>query len=451
MTLFMQNIRKMLTKEKIQLLIEKAPILRDVIDLQPLIWLNEHRKKMEEMPIFELGRADMDEVVAFWERFAPFLSEVFPETASANGKISSPLKEIPKMKLLLEEKGAEIPGRLFIKCDSDLAVAGSIKARGGFYEVLHYAEKLALEAGYINEGDDYRKFASSQFRELFSKYRIGVGSTGNLAISIGIMSARLGFHVSVFMSGDAKEWKKKLLRAEGVEVVEFEGDFSEAMYEGRKRTLADKNGYFVDDENSHHLFKGYSIGALELQQDLERRGIVVDEAHPLFVYSPCGVGGSSGGIAFGLKQIYGDAVHSFFVEPTHSPAVLVGLASGEMSNISVQDIGIDNITEADGLAVGRSSKFATEISSSIIGGVYTIEDNRLYELLADLWDTEKIFVEPSSTAGLIGPQVLATTDYAEKNSIDMAKVVHVAWATGGARVPQVDRDHFYQRGRVSVK
>lgn len=436
----------MVNEKRISEYVRSEPLLEKVINLKPVTWLNEGRKEMAEMPTFDLGYKDMEEVVDFWERFAPFLAKVFPETAAAGGEITSPLKEVPEMKAVLEKQGSPIPGRVFVKCDSDLAVAGSIKARGGFYEVLHYAEQLALDAGYIEGGENYEIFATQKFKELFSKHRIGVGSTGNLAISIGIMSARLGFHVTVFMSGDAKEWKKQLLRSEGVEVVEFDGDFSEAMYEGRKRTLADENGYFVDDENSFHLFKGYSVGALELQKDLEKQGIKVDNEHPLFVYSPCGVGGSSGGIAFGLKQIYGDAVHSFFVEPTHSPAVLVGLATGEMSNISVQDLGIDNITEADGLAVGRSSKFATEMSSHILGGVYTIEDERLYELLADLWDTEKIFLEPSATAGLIGPQMVAATDYAEKNNLNMENAIHVAWATGGARVPQRDREKFYQRG-----
>lgn len=438
----------MMDEGKIRSFVEREPILQDVIDLKPVIWLNENRKDIAEMPPFDLSAEDMNDVLQLWERFAPFLAKVFPETASANGRITSPLKEVPEMKSVLEEQGAAIPGRLFVKRDSDLAVAGSIKARGGFYEVLHYAEQLALDAGYITKDDNYEAFVTDKFRELFSKHRIGVGSTGNLAISIGIMSARLGFTVSVFMSGDAKEWKKELLRSEGVEVVEFAGDFSEAMYEGRKRTLADKNGYFVDDENSHLLYTGYSVGALELKDDLEKQGITIDNDHPLFVYSPCGVGGSSGGIAFGLKQIYGDAAHSFFVEPTHSPAVLVGLATGEMSDISVQDLGIDNITEADGLAVGRSSKFATEISSHIIGGVYTIEDYRLYELLTDLWDTEEIFVEPSSTAGLIGPQMVAATEYAKKHNLNMENAIHVAWATGGARVPEEDRELFYERGKI---
>ena len=179
---------------------------------------------------------------------------------------------------------------------------------------------------------------------------------------------------------------------------------------------------------------------------MEEANITVDAEHSLFVYSPCGVGGSPGGTAFGLKQIYGDNVHCFFVEPTHSPAVLTGLVTGEMSNISVQDIGIDNKTEADGLAVGRPSNFATNVSGHLVSGIYTIEDDRLFTLLAQLMDTEKIFLEPSATAGLIGPQMVAKTDYAAKNNLKMENATHIVWATGGNLVPVEERKMFYERG-----
>ncbi|WP_026450251.1 D-serine ammonia-lyase [Aequorivita capsosiphonis] len=440
----------MYSKNKIDSFIKESPILKEIIDLKPVAWLNPNKKKMAEMPSFPIKKEEMEAAEQLWHRFAPFFVKAFPETAATDGILESPLKEIQKMKTLLNQESSMMQGRLFLKCDNALPFAGSIKARGGFFEVLHYAEQLALNAGILKKDDDYSILTSDQFRKFFSKYKIGVGSTGNLGLSIGIISAKLGFQVTVYVSGDAKKWKKDLLRSKGVEVIEFEGDFSKAILAGRQKTNSDPMGYFVDDENSNELFLGYTVGAIRLAKQLEEANIKVDAEHPLFVYSPCGVGGSPGGTAFGLKKIYGDNVHCFYVEPTHSPAVLTGLVTGEMSNISVHDIGIDNKTEADGLAVGRPSNFATNISNHIISGEYTIEDDRLFVLLAQLMDTEQIFLEPSATAGLIGPQMIAKTDYAAKHNINMENATHIAWATGGDLVPDEERKEFYKKGCSSL-
>lgn len=436
----------MYSKNKIDRLIQEAPILKEIMALEPVVWLNPNKKRKAEMPSFPIKKEDMVTAEKLWDRFAPFFVKAFPETAATNGILESPLKEISNMKSVLNQGASKIEGRFMLKCDNALPIAGSIKARGGFYEVLHYAEELALQAGILKRDDDYSIFANDKFKEFFGKYKIGVGSTGNLGLSIGIISAALGFQVTVYVSSDAKVWKKDLLRQKGANVIEFAGDFSEAILAGRQKTNADPMGYFVDDENSNELYLGYAVGALRLAKQLEEQNIKVDKDYPLFVYSPCGVGGSPGGTAFGLKQIYGDNVHCFFVEPTHSPAVLTALATGEMSNISVQDIGIDNKTEADGLAVGQASNFATNISNHFISGVYTIEDDHLFTLLAQLMDSEEIFLEPSATAGLIGPQMVAKTDYALNNHLNMKNATHIVWATGGDLVPDEERREFYERG-----
>ncbi|GAA3332969.1 hypothetical protein GCM10020331_095170 [Ectobacillus funiculus] len=161
------------------------------------------------------------------------------------------------------------------------------------------------------------------------------------------------------------------------------------------------------------------MAASRLKKQLEELEITIDENHPLFVYLPCGVGGGPGGIAFGLKLLYQDHVHCFFAEPTHSPCMLLGLMTGLHDKISVQDIGIDNVTDADGLAVGRASGFVGKTMEPFISGNYTISDEQLYKLLKELVDTEGIHLEPSALAGMIGPIKLYKegTDYLLKHNL----------------------------------
>ncbi|MEC5425727.1 D-serine ammonia-lyase [Virgibacillus sp. C22-A2] len=427
---------------------QKHPLLEKIMALKPVYWQNPNLITENEFHELPLTTQDIEEAEQLWQRFAPFLVKAFPETKEANGIIESPLKKISTMQQKLNEtEDSQIPGDFYLKCDNELPIAGSIKARGGVYEVLHYAESLAIKEGLLNPGESYKVFASDRFKSFFQNYSIGVGSTGNLGLSIGIISAKLGFQVSVYMSADAKQWKKNLLREKGAQVHEFAGDFSEAITTGRQQTTDNPNGYFVDDEDSKHLFLGYSVAALRLKKQLEEKDIQVDKDHPLFVYLPCGVGGSPGGITFGLKQVFGDHVHCFFVEPTHSPSVLIGLLTGEFEKVSVQDFGIDNLTAADGLAVGRPSRFSTSVSNKLISGIYTVEDNSLYKLLAMLGDTEDIYLEPSATAGLLGPKEVLQSDYLKKHGLLAENASHIAWATGGSLVPEDDMKTFYEEGK----
>lgn len=435
-------------KIDINALTANFPLIEKLQNEQYVFWINDllSTKKQTITPVtMEM----VHEAEQKLQRFSSYIMAAFPFTKFSNGIIESDLKEIPAMKKLIEgRRGFEIPGKLMLKCDHALPIAGSIKARGGIYEVLSYAEKLAMNAGLLQQTDDYSKLHSNQFRQFFNGFKIAVGSTGNLGLSIGIISAQLGFQVTVHMSEEAKQWKKALLREKGVEVIEYKTDYTQAVAQGRLAAEQDELCHFVDDENSLDLFLGYAVAGLRLEQQLKQAKIKVDENHPLFVYLPCGVGGGPGGVAYSLKQIYGEHVHIFFGEPFASPCMLLGMMTGLHDQISVSDIGLSNKTEADGLAVGRPSRFVGTLMESVLSGCYTVDDSFLFRSLKGMYEQENIFMEPSAHAGVYGPieLMMQGTAYLQQKGLQdkMDKATHIIWSTGGDLVPEELRQHYLQ-------
>ncbi len=427
-------------------LIESDPAIRRVVAGEPTVWINPDYLPVEVTDgLCQLVVPDsaIDDAEARLARFASFIRRRFPETEPTNGLIESPLADIPRMQQALEkEYGCTIPGRLMLKMDSHLAIAGSVKARGGIYEVLKHAEDLAIAAGKLTMEDDYARLDSEEMRNFFRQYTVQVGSTGNLGMSIGIMSAALGFRVKVHMSADAKQWKKDLLRSHGVEVLEYSGDYSKAVAEGRALSDADPMSYFVDDEKSVDLFLGYAVAARRLKKQLDEQGIAVDEAHPLIVYLPTGVGGAPGGVTYGLKRLFKNNVHCFLVEPTLCPSVLLGMATKQYEKANVRDFGLSGRTHADGLACASPSSFVTRVLGNLASGDFTVTDAKLYDYLRLLDSSEGKRIEPSSCAAFAGPRGLLTLENSRRYCAEqglteeaLANSVQIAWATGGRLVP----------------
>ena len=435
-------------------LIAQYPLVQTLISLEPVTWFNPNATTLAAgLPHVGLDQRDVADASARLARFAPYLCQAFPETRAMQGILESEVAAIPALQATLNQRyGVDVTGRLLLKKDSHLPISGSIKARGGIYEVLTHAEQLAIKAGLLREDDDYSKLFSDEFRRFFGQYSIAVGSTGNLGMSIGIMSAKLGFTVTVHMSADAREWKKRKLREHGVIVVEYAEDYGVAVEQGRKEAERDPNCFFIDDENSRTLFLGYSVAGERLKKQFDEMGIEVDAEHPLFVYLPCGVGGGPGGVAFGLKLAFGDNVHCFFAEPTHSPCMLLGVHTGLHDQIAVQDLGIDNLTAADGLAVGRASGFVGRAMERLLDGFYTLSDQEMYDLLGLLDRDEQIRLEPSALAGMPGPwRVSADGEWQASRCLDalrMAQATHLVWATGGGMVPAEEMEKYLATANI---
>lgn len=414
---------------------------------EPFLWINPKWLRVDDcLYTLPISADDIADAEARWQRFAPLLKTLFPELKETGGIIESPLLSVPK---LAEQILPPNNGRLFVKADHALPVAGSIKARGGIYAVLHFAERVALEHGLLtNEQDDYRKLTSPEARALFQKYELSVGSTGNLGLSIGISGSVLGFQVAVHMSVEAKEWKKERLRKRGVRVVEYASDYTAACVVARAEAAADPFKHFIDDENSLELFLGYACAVPRLKQQLAEAGVVVDREHPLFIHLPCGVGGAPGGIAFAARHVFGDAAHSFFIEPTQAPCMLLGMFSERHSDIAIYSLGLELKTDADGLAVSTPSRFIGQLMETILGGCCTLKDDDMYRHLLTMYETEGLEVEPSAAAGCGIPPLLCASDagreYLRQHGLTahMAQATHIIWTTGGLFVPPEQHEEF---------
>jgi D-serine dehydratase len=128
---------------------------------------------------------------------------------------------------------------------------------------------------------------------------------------------------------------------------------------------------------------------------------------------------------------------------------LLGLLTGLNDQVSVQDFGLDNRTAADGLAVPRPSAFAGKAAGHLISACMTVSDERLFQYLKALKDTENHWIEPSAAAGIIGPQMLlgsrAGQHYLAEHQLadKMVNATHLFWATGGGMVPEKNKEAYY--------
>lgn len=148
---------------------QQFPLIETLQAYKETFWFTPHRYPLTEaLEKVGLTVDDVSDAEARLARFAPYLAKVFPETQAQHGKIESDIVEIPKMQQALSStEQVLLSGAFWLKKDSHLPISGSIKARGGIYEVLAHAEKLAIEAGLLKLEDDYTKLDQDAFRTFF--------------------------------------------------------------------------------------------------------------------------------------------------------------------------------------------------------------------------------------------------------------------------------------------
>lgn len=369
-------------------------------------------------------QAAVDDAADRLDRFAPWVADHFPDTESEAGIIESALDAVPDTQAYISSlMERDLPGTLWVKRDDALPISGSIKARGGNHEVFRIAE--SLECASRSPADT----------------TLAVASTGNLGLSVGTVGPKLGFTTEVHMSSDAKQWKKDLLRASGATVIEHSGLFTETVAAAREDAAANPKAFFIDDENSLGLFTGYAVAGRRLKAQFDALGKTFTQDAPLHVYLPCGVGGGPGGVTFGLKMAFGEAVHCHFIEPVSSPCMTLAAATDKGAEVSCADFGISGRTVADGLAVQRVSQLAYALAAHLASGFHTVDDVTILAAVNWFERSSGIVVEPSAAAGLTIPWRLPETETPPDTT-------HLVWLTGGSLIPDQDRERL--RGQAAT-
>lgn len=400
---------------------------------RPVVWTNQARPESHAFNVVDAGRHLVAAEVV-WSRFAPALAGLF-DTPGGEGRVFSPLLRYPRT---IEDS------TVLVKADHALPISACVKARGGVFGLLRVIERIAVEAGLIIGHSSYESLVSDAARAVFGEHTVTVASTGNLGFSIGVVAAAFGLKSEVHMSACAQEWKKERLRRAGSSVVEHEGDYTSTVHTARTRAGDQGNIHFIDDENSWDLFVGYAGAAKELAGQLDTLGVQVSVERPLVVYLPCGVGGAPGGITYGLRTLFGDAVVCVLAEPTEAACMLLALASGDRTPPATYDFGLNTQTVADGLAVSRASPLVLDKVRTEIDAIVAVPDEDLLDWVRRAWAEAELKLEPSAAAGFAAfrelrrqwPDIQQSTpgDRAAMKHLDRG--CHVIWTTGGDLMPE---------------
>ena len=104
-------------------------ILDDLRNGEETVWLNPDRRHVvPREKIDGYGFARMKAAQMRFMRFMPWVEKAFPETAARKGVIESGLLEITNMKDRMNAEGAGVTGRVLLKDDAHLPVAGSVSS-----------------------------------------------------------------------------------------------------------------------------------------------------------------------------------------------------------------------------------------------------------------------------------------------------------------------------------
>ena len=246
---------------------------------------------------------------------------------------------------------------VFLKCENRQKT-GSFKIRGAFNKLAKMKEQ-----GIVT--------------------KVIASSAGNHAQGVSYASRLLGMEAIIVMPKTTPIAKVSATKGYGAKVV-LAGNNYDECYQEALRIQEEENATFIHPYDDEDVIAGQGSIAYEIIHDLPNVDMIV---------VPAGGGGLLAGISYYAKAI-NPRIKVVGVQAEGATAIVQSFDNKEYTTTSKVN------TIADGIAVMRPGKLATQLILENVDQMVSVSDNEIASTILLLLEREKQVVEPAGASSL---------------------------------------------------
>jgi len=271
------------------------------------------------------------------------------------------------------------------------------------------SEKLKLNKIFYK--DESKRFNLKSFKALGGAYAVEKVSKGNKEIIISTATAgnhgrsvawgskKLGLKCKIFISEYVSEFRAKVMRSFGADVIRVKGNYDASLKECVKQSK--QNNWQIVQDVAWEDYKlvpkltmaGYSVMMKEISEQINNEQF----SH---VILQAGVGGMAAGMVAGIARYLNYIPKIIVVEPESAACVLESIKSGKIEKISIKKESL-----MGGMSCDEVSLVPWEILKNSVSHCVTVSDNYIGKTVKSLsnseFSEEKIVGGECSTPGIV--------------------------------------------------
>ena len=285
-----------------------------------------------------------------------------------------------------------------------------------------------LKINKIFYKDESKRFNLKSFKALGGAYAVEKVSKGNKEIVISTATAgnhgrsvawgskKLGLKCKIFISEYVSEFRAKVMRSFGADVIRVKGNYDASLKECIKQSK--QNNWEIVQDVAWQDYKlvpkltmaGYSVMMKEISNQINNEQI----SH---VILQAGVGGMAAAMVAGIARYLDNVPKVIVVEPDSAACVLESIKAGEIKKISIKKESL-----MGGMSCDEVSLVPWEILKNSVSHCVTVSDDYISKTVKFLANSKfsdgKIVGGECSTPGIISLTGLCN-DSRIKNEINL--------------------------------